>query len=98
MDPSTTYPTRSDRTAWRTIEEEAVIVMPEESQVKVLNATGSRIWELCDGTHSLSVIARRIADEFSVGPEEAEEDVTDFVRALAEKGLLLLTTERRHRR
>jgi hypothetical protein len=94
MDPLVTYPIRSDKTAWRVIDEEAVIVIPEESQVKVLNITGSRIWELCDGTCSVSAIIHQITDEFSVKPQEAERDVTDFVTGLAKKGLLFLNTER----
>lgn len=88
------YPTRSDKTAWRTIDEEAVIVIPEESQVKVLNATGSRIWELCDGTRSVFAIIQQITDEFSVKPQDAQDDVTEFVGELAGKGLLLLKNER----
>ncbi len=93
MNRATIYPLRSDKTAWRTIDEEAVIVIPEESQVKVLNATGSRIWELCDGTHSVSAIIHQITNEFSVKPQKAEDDVTEFVSELGRKGLLLLKNE-----
>ncbi len=85
---------RTDKTAWRTIDQEAVIVIPEESQIKVLNTTGSRIWELCDGAHSVSAIINCITEEFSVNPQEAEGDVTEFVSELAGKGLVLLSNER----
>ncbi len=72
-----------------------MIVVPEESQVRVLNATGSRIWELCDGSHSVSAIIHRVTDEFSVDFQQAEQDVTDFVTELAEKGILSVNLEGR---
>lgn len=94
MNPANTYPMRNDKTAWRTIDGEAVIVVPEESQVKVLNTTGSKIWEFCDGTNSVSAIIHQITSEFSVKPQEAKKDVTDFLRELAGKGLIVLNRER----
>jgi hypothetical protein len=38
-----------ERTACRIIDGKAVVITIDENQVHVLNAVGTRVWELCDG-------------------------------------------------
>ena len=46
MDISAKWPKKSEDTASRIIDGEAVIVIPQKGVVTVLNETGSGIWQL----------------------------------------------------
>jgi len=81
-------PIKHPRTASRVIEGEAVIVVPEEDIVKVLNDVGSRIWELADGTRTVNEIGVLIHEEYEVSLEQAEQDTREFVEELIESGMM----------
>ncbi len=68
--------------------EEAVLILPAQGKVKVLNATGTFIWEKLDGTRTLEEIAQALSQVYDVPPTEALQDVLAFVAALAERGLV----------
>ena len=53
-----------------------------------LNEVGSRIWELCDGAHSVEEIAHAIVGEFDIDEETARHDAAEFVQGLLAQGLL----------
>jgi hypothetical protein len=84
------YITRDPDAAWRIFEDGAVIVTPQESVMHSLNPVGTRIWELADGTLTVSEILDLVVEEFEVDREEAEQDVLGFCRALADKGMLTI--------
>lgn len=44
-----------------------------------LNETGSLIWELCDGTHTVEEIIEKLAQEYDITKREAEQDVISFL-------------------
>lgn len=90
MNTTKTYPNKSLRTASRIIDRQAVVVIPREGQVNILNQVGSRIWELADGKKSLDEIAVIISNEFEVEPEIAYLDTEEFVRGLLEKEMLVI--------
>ena len=54
------------------MEQEAVIVLPDKGEVKVLNEVGARIWALADGSRSVREIAATIASLYDVPPSQAE--------------------------
>ena len=83
-------PRRAVRVASRTLDGEAVLVDPGQSKVMVLNDVGARLWELADGSHTLGHMARIIASEYEVSPDQAESDALAFCRALAGRGLLII--------
>jgi hypothetical protein len=82
------YPVPNPAVVGRLVEGEAVIVLPEQGQVKVLNEVGARIWALADGTRTLRQIATALGDEYEVDQAQAEADVLDFVAQLAERGII----------
>ena len=90
MNIITKYPDRSPDTAWRIIEEEAVVVIPQEGLVRVLNNSGAKIWSLLDGRNTIGVIAKEIAGEFEVSLEEACRDTLDFLNELQIKRMVVL--------
>ncbi|OGR02404.1 MAG: hypothetical protein A2284_06830 [Deltaproteobacteria bacterium RIFOXYA12_FULL_61_11] len=53
-------------------------------RLHVINGTAARVWELCDGTRSLSAIAAELGQAFSQPPLEAtvRTEVGSFVAEL----------------
>ncbi|GAB4530481.1 MAG: hypothetical protein Fur0018_17800 [Anaerolineales bacterium] len=68
--------------------EEAVLILPAQGKVKVLNSTGAFIWKKLDGTHTLEEIAQALSQEYEVSPAEALQDVLAFTATLLERGLV----------
>jgi len=82
------YLKRSEEYIWRDIGGEVVILNDEGTQVCLLNKTAAHIWTLLDGTKTLEEIAVHICERFEVGPDEAREDVQDFVQQLTQAHLV----------
>ena len=81
-------PKKHPRTASRLVDGEAVIVLPGEGTVKVLNDVGSRVWELADGTRTVDDMVETIYDEYDVDRDQAQEDVIEFVTTMVAANLL----------
>lgn len=81
-------PSRVREAAFRVVDGEAVVVLSNRAEIKVLNDVGARIWELCDGHSTLTEIADRIDEEFEGAGEELRSDVREFVESLLERGML----------
>lgn len=72
----------------RVIDNEAVLILPEQGQVKVLNEVGSRIWELVDGGHTIREISALIYEEFDVDSVTSERDTLEFCAEILDKGIV----------
>jgi hypothetical protein len=72
-----------DQIAARIVDGSAVIVMADAGEVMVLNAVGTRIWELIDGARNAEQIAQMLAREYAVSDAQARDDVAEFVQKLA---------------
>jgi hypothetical protein len=90
MSISVKWPKRSEDTASRIVDGEAVIVIPQKGVVTVLNETGSGIWQLLDGGNTVEDIINTISSEFNVSREEAEKDTLCFIEELIEKDMVVL--------
>ncbi len=84
------YVLRSENTASRIIEGQAVVMTLEDNTLHTFNEVGSRIWELCDGQKTLEEIIQVIYEEYSVVYEDLRADCELFVRELWAKGILTL--------
>ena len=70
----------------RQLENEAVLVLPDKGEEKVLNEVDARNWALTDGRHSVRQIAATVSTEYRVDQSVAEADTLEFVAQLAAKG------------
>ena len=61
---------------------EAVLVLPDQGQVKVLNEVGARVWELVDGQRQVRHIVEIICTEYQVECKQAETDILEFLGEL----------------
>lgn len=82
-----TRPRPNAQVVGRQLDKEAVLVLPDQRQVKVLNAVAARIWALTDGTRTVREIAHLIEQEYAVTPQQAEADTLAFMAQLLAKGL-----------
>lgn len=53
-----------------------------------LDEVGIRVWELCDGAHSVSDIVSTICQEYAAAADQVERDVVDLVEELASEHLV----------
>lgn len=75
------------------LNDEAVLLLPGQGEVKVLNAVGARIWSLADGTRTIAQIAAVIAAEYTVDLPQAEADTLAFVAELVRREMVTLAAQ-----
>ncbi len=79
---------RAKSTASRTVDNEAVVVIPEGGLVRVLNDAGSRVWQLLDGEHTVKEIVEAISQEFDAPAEQTQTDIMSFIKELEAKQMV----------
>ena len=87
-------PIQNPSVVGRIVSNEAVIVLPEKGQVKVLNEVGARIWSLVNGVRRVREIVAIINLEFAVSEEEAMNDTREFLTQLADRGIITFSEEK----
>jgi len=87
-------PAKSEATAFRTIDNEAVILNLDNSIYYSLNEVGAKVWDLCDGSKTVRDIATAISEEFEVEKEVAEGDVLELLDDLLREGLVSIHENR----
>ena len=71
------------------LDAEAVLYHSESGKVHILNKTAERIWELCDGKHSLGDMERVIRASFEIPEETAiADDVVETIEHFTANGLV----------
>jgi len=65
----------------------AILFDPGTGKGMGLNPTGVFIWKLLDGSHALNDILEKLHEECENVPEEAENEIKDFIQELIEQGL-----------
>jgi hypothetical protein len=83
-------PRKSERIAARAVDGKAVVVVLDARKLHTLNAVGTRMFDLCDGTRDVAAIARQIAAEFDVDAECAQRDALSFLTQLVAEGAVEL--------
>jgi coenzyme PQQ biosynthesis protein PqqD len=79
---------RSRDSAFRIIDDEAIVVAPSEGIARVLNATAALVWQMLDGTRNLSAIIEAIVLEFDAPAQEIEADVLELVQNLKQNKMV----------
>ncbi len=94
MDTSHNFPRPHPQTAGRLIDGEAVLILAEASEIKVLNGVGSRIYELADGTRSIDEIAECLAREYEAPYEQVLRDTHEFLQGLVAGSVMVFERSR----
>jgi hypothetical protein len=74
----------------RIVDGEAVLLLPEKGQVKVLNEVGAFIWSQVDGINTVKMISESVTGEYAVDQREAEQDTILFLKDLEERGVIYI--------
>jgi hypothetical protein len=86
------YISRSTAIAARMLGGEMMVMSAVDSTFFNLNEVATAIWQAADGRTPLSeIVSRRVCAEFEVEPETAQHDAEQFVEALSQHGILLVS-------
>lgn len=66
-----------------------VLLNLDDGQYYALDEVGSRVWELCDGGHSLGDIVTALCSEFDAPEAEIAADVQELIQELVDEKLLV---------
>ncbi|MCX6020381.1 MAG: PqqD family protein [Chloroflexi bacterium] len=67
-----------------------VLLHPTTGYYFTLNDVGSRTWELCDGTHTVTEMAALLSLEFDAEPETIDADVRTLIEEFVREQLVTL--------
>lgn len=95
MLPYSAMPCRAERTAFRVVGGEGLLMVIDRQELHRLNEVGTRVFELCDGATPISGIVASIVREFAIDADTAQADVEHFVSELGRAGALSLEPEAR---
>jgi hypothetical protein len=88
------YVSRSSAVAARKLGGEMMIMSGRDSTLFTLDEVATLIWESVNGLVTLDeIVRRRICAEFDVEPATAVRDAETMVEALAQHGILLISSE-----
>lgn len=84
---------QNPNSAFRIIDGEAVILVPERQTLHRLADVGLRVWELaCEGKAE-EEISKQIAEEYEVDADKAEQDTEKFLELLVKNGIIIPQSE-----
>jgi len=81
-------PKRVREAAFRILDGEAVVVLSNRAEIKVLNDVGARIWQLCDGQSSIEKILEILCEEFEAGEDVLRADLAEFLKELTDRRMI----------
>jgi Coenzyme PQQ synthesis protein D (PqqD) len=81
-------PRRVEDVVWRRGEEGVVVLNPNDGQYFSLDDVGGRIWDLSDGSRSVSEIADLLSAEYDASAAEIGSDALELLAELGREGLV----------
>ena len=82
-------PSKLDGVILTEADDESILYDSMEGQIHIVNRTGSKIWELCDGNHTVEDIAKSICEAFEADDlEEVKKDVEEYLVHLSRLELI----------
>lgn len=83
---------RNQAVLWRELDGEAILLDPKEGCSYNLNAVGTLVWKMLDGTHTTQDIVTAICTSYEVGHEQANQDVEYLLDDLCRNNLVVSST------
>jgi len=69
--------------------QEVLLFNMDDGSYYALNEVGTRIWELCDGTHGMAEMVSMLAKEYDAPAEMIEADILEVLEDLRTKNLVV---------
>jgi hypothetical protein len=73
----------------RRVADTLILLDPHGGEYFSLDEVGTRVWELCDGAHSVREMVAVLAEEFDAPAATIEADVVELLGELAGERLLV---------
>jgi len=83
-----TVPRRLESIVSELTGDEAVLLLPERREIKVLNEVGARTWDLIDGNRTVTDIVAVICGQYEATREQVESDTIAFLNELLALGVI----------
>jgi len=80
---------RNPALAWREIDNETVIISPNDSVMHELNDTGSFLWKNIDGKRSAADLAQLLVQSYEVTPDVALSDTQSLLEDMSARKLVV---------
>ena len=75
--------------AWREIDDETIIISPNDSIMHELNDTGSFLWKNIDGRKSAADLAELLVENYEVTPDIALSDTEALLQEMSSRKLVV---------
>jgi coenzyme PQQ biosynthesis protein PqqD len=82
-------PRRRDRVLVQRAEDQWILLNVESGQYYALDEVSGRVWDLCDGSHSVSAMVDTLSQEYDAPADAIQEDVLAFLGEMAEERLVI---------
>jgi hypothetical protein len=82
-------PRRDDQVIAQAFDEEIFLLDVRGGEYFALEGVGARVWELCDGVHTVGEVIATIEQEFDAPPATAAADVRALLEELIDERLVL---------
>lgn len=87
-----TRPRRKDLVLVQRAADQWILLNVESGQYYALDEVSGRVWDLCDGSHSVSAMVAAICQEYDAPAGEVEEDVLAFLGEMTQEELVVHET------
>jgi hypothetical protein len=87
--PASVFWQKNPALAWREIDDETVIISPNDSVMHELNDTGSFLWKNIDGKKSAAELAELLAENYEVTPDIALSDTQALLEEMSSRQLVV---------
>ena len=87
--PASVFWQKNPALAWREIDDETVIISPNDSVMHELNDTGSFLWKNIDGNKSAAELAELLVQNYEVAPDVALSDTQSLLEEMSSRKLVL---------
>ena len=83
-------PRRAEDAHYEVVEDKAIIIGPDGSELVTLNTLGTLVWESLDGECDLGTLGVELAGRFpAVSRQQLEDDVRTFLGELKRQKLIV---------
>ncbi|MFH1858205.1 MAG: pyrroloquinoline quinone biosynthesis peptide chaperone PqqD [Candidatus Omnitrophota bacterium] len=79
---------KNKRLSWRRVEDQLVLLDPDEGDLLRFTPVGAAIWEALDGKRSVHEIISHLLGIFEAEPKRVSRDVLSFLKQMRNQGLI----------
>ena len=87
--PAAVFWQKNPALAWREIDDETIIISPNDSVMHELNDTGRFLWKNIDGRKSAAELAQLLVENYEVTPDIALSDTEALLEEMSSRKLVV---------